>query len=217
MACLWVRTASASGAVRVMPDGCIDAVWQQGVGVTIAGPDTTAKLIERSAGDLLVGIRFLPGAGGPALGMPVDGLRDLHVDARDVHPELDLDGEHSPDEVLARFARLSAGGRSDPLVAEAVQRIDRQDVRSISRELWVSERQLRRRFHAAVGYGPRTLARVLRFQRFVDAINRGRADLAAVAFELGYADQAHLTREVRSLSGLTPGAMVRARSRQGNS
>ena len=41
----------------------------------------------------------------------------------------------------------------------------------------VSERQLRRRFVDAVGYGPKTLARVLRFQRFL-ALARGRGELA---------------------------------------
>jgi AraC-like DNA-binding protein len=192
-----------------MPDGCIDAVWERGVGVKIAGPDTAPKLIDRSAGDLMIGIRFRPGAGGPVLGVPIATLRDLHVDAGDVNPALELDGELAPEEVLRRFAQLAAEARSDPLIAEAVRRVDHEDVRSISRALWVSERQLRRRFHAAVGYGPRTLARVLRFRRFLDALDRGRSDLAALAFEVGYADQAHLTREVKLLSGLTPAALAR--------
>ena len=198
-----------------MPDGCVDAVWWQGFGVTIAGPDTTAKLIERSRGDLLIGIRFLPGAGGAALGVPLNALRDLHVDARDVHPDFALDGELAPDEVLRRFVGLAADLRSDPLVTEAVKRIGRQDVRSISRDLGMSERQLRRRFHAAVGYGPRTLARVLRFGRFRTATNRGRTDLASLAFDLGYSDQAHLTREVKDLSGLTPSQLIRGEDRNG--
>jgi methylphosphotriester-DNA--protein-cysteine methyltransferase len=81
----------------------------------------------------------------------------------------------------------------------------------MARDLGVSERQLRRRFHAAVGYGPKTLARILRFRRFVDAIDRGRSDLAALAFDAGYADQAHLTRETRRLAGLPPAIFMRAR------
>jgi AraC-like DNA-binding protein len=192
-----------------MPDGCIDAVWERGVGVKIAGPDTAARLVDRSAGDLMIGIRFLPGAGGPVLGMSLDALRNLHVEAREVHSALDLDGELAPEEVLRRFALVPRGVRSDPLIAEAVRRIKHQDVRSVSRELCVSERQLRRRFHAAVGYGPRTLSRVLRFRRFLDAIDRGRTDLADLAFEVGYADQPHLTREVKLFSGLTPATLAR--------
>lgn len=70
----------------------------------------------------------------------------------------------------------------------------------------LSARQLRRRCHAAVGYGPKTLQRVLRFQRFVRMADdpAGPAELAIAAARAGYADQAHLTRECRELSGLTP-------------
>ena len=78
-------------------------------------------------------------------------------------------------------------------------------------------RQLRRRCHAAVGYGPKTLQRVLRFRRFVSRIDAGLPsgqaahDLAALAVQVGYADQAHLTRECRALAGLTPAALARQR------
>ena len=76
---------------------------------------------------------------------------------------------------------------------------------------------LRRRCHAAVGYGPKTLQRVLRFRRFVSRIDAlpqspGVLDLAAFAAEAGYADQAHPTRECGKLSGLTPAALARQRS-----
>ena len=62
----------------------------------------------------------------------------------------------------------------------------------------LGERQLRRRFADAVGYGPKTLQRVLRFQRFLALARGTRAtagggDLARLALQTGYADQAHLT------------------------
>ena len=56
----------------------------------------------------------------------------------------------------------------------------------------MSERQLLRRFRVAAGYGPKTLARVLRFARFVGGTDRGRSDIARLALDFGYADQAHL-------------------------
>lgn len=82
--------------------------------------------------------------------------------------------------------------------------------------LAVSERQLLRRFRAAVGYGPRTLARVLRFQRFLAVAwappeaeqRQDRHDLARLAAELGFADQSHLTRECRRLAGTTPARLL---------
>jgi AraC-like DNA-binding protein len=100
-------------------------------------------------------------------------------------------------------------------------------VAELGAELGISERQLRRRFADAVGYGPKTLARILRFQRFLalaadEAAQGGsgapvasyrwapppRVDLAGLAFAAGYADQAHLTRECRRLAGRTPAELV---------
>jgi AraC-like DNA-binding protein len=75
----------------------------------------------------------------------------------------------------------------------------------------VGERRLRRRFVQAVGYGPATYLRVSRFQRAVALAPRvpGLAELAAVA---GYSDQAHLSRDCRALTGLTPRAYFRGPS-----
>lgn len=67
----------------------------------------------------------------------------------------------------------------------------------------VSERRLRRRFVQAVGYGPATYLRVSRFQRAV-ALAPLVPGLAALAAGAGYADQAHLSRDCRALTGLTP-------------
>ncbi|EOD64413.1 helix-turn-helix domain-containing protein [Amycolatopsis vancoresmycina] len=72
----------------------------------------------------------------------------------------------------------------------------------------VSERRLRRRFVQAVGYGPATYLRVSRFQRAV-ALAPRVSGLAALAAATGYADQAHLSRDCRALTGLTPRAYFR--------
>ena len=68
-----------------------------------------------------------------------------------------------------------------------------------------------RRFDVAVGYGPKTLHRVLRFQRLMRLLATAgpTADLAGLAIETGYADQAHMTREVTRLAGRSPGNLVR--------
>jgi AraC-like DNA-binding protein len=212
VACLWVRVHGTSDDVRVVPDACSDVVWQQGTGTTVVGPDTGAKLVTGAPGDILIGMRFRPGAGGGALGVPLDALRDLRVDATEVDRAFDLAGDLAPADVIGRFLEAVAGRRPDELVAEAARRLSTADVQTVARELSISDRQLRRRFHTAVGYGPKTLERVLRFRRFIDAIDDGRSDLAALAFDVGYADQAHLTREATRLSGLPPAALIHDRT-----
>lgn len=65
----------------------------------------------------------------------------------------------------------------------------------------MSERRLHRRAVAAIGYGPKTLARVARLRRLVAL---GDGPLASRALDAGYASQSHMSDEVVRLTGLTP-------------
>ncbi len=106
--------------------------------------------------------------------------------------------------------RLHPGAAPDPLVAAAVTRLDDRglSVATLAFDLGVSERQLRRRFQTAVGYGPKLLQRVLRLSRALDAARAGDTQLARVAVEAGYADQAHFTHDCRDLAGVAPSALL---------
>jgi AraC-like DNA-binding protein len=87
-------------------------------------------------------------------------------------------------------------------------------VAAMAEQLGMSARQLHRRCLPVFGYGPRRLARVLRMGRALDEARAG-LPLASVAADCGYADQAHLSREVRALAGDTPMALVRELGRGG--
>jgi len=222
--CLWVQVVPSAGAppTLVLPDGCTDLIWLEGTGAFVAGPDTGPVPEQLPPGTVLVGARFQPGAGGSALGVPLAELLDQRVAAADLPgvPARRLRGSLTPDEALRRVASTAAemvAERSpDLLVLAAVRQLDQPGAQAdlVATRLGVSERQLRRRCQAAVGYGPRTLRRVLRFQRFVSLIDRAgaAADLAAAAAQAGYADQAHLTREAGRLAGLPPAALARVRA-----
>jgi AraC-like DNA-binding protein len=224
LACLWVRVVPPHGAprTRVLPDACVDLVWQAGRGAFVAGPDTGPRQVEARPGSVFVGARLLPGAGGPALRLPLDDLRDLRVDVGELWPELEdrLNPALAPAAALERIgalaARLVTSAPPDAAVREAARRLaePRARVRELPGDLGLSERQLRRRCKAAVGYGPKTLHRVVRFRRFLSAADAGgpAPDLARIALDAGYADQAHLTRECSRLSGLAPAALMRARA-----
>ena len=79
----------------------------------------------------------------------------------------------------------------------------------LARQAGLSERQLHRRCVPAFGYGPKTLDRILRLQRFL-ALGRAEpgAGLARLAADAGYADQAHLGRDCRALAGATPAQLL---------
>ncbi len=212
VACLWMR--QGSGVVRVLPDACVDIVWRRGQGAVVAGPDTGPWESRVEPGDVLHGVRFRPGAGGPALAVPLSELRDRRIAlgelGLDEREELrgDADPQAVPALLHAAAARLVAAGPPDRAVQTAVVRLldPGQRVDALAADLGFNERQLRRRFQDSVGYGPKVLQRVLRLRRFLAA---ERHDLARAALQAGYADQAHLTRECRRLTGLSPGRLGR--------
>ncbi|MCK2243136.1 MULTISPECIES: helix-turn-helix transcriptional regulator [unclassified Crossiella] len=211
--CLWTDRSSGPRAQRVVPDGCLDLLWLDGR-LVVTGPDTGPREARLPPGGLLVGLRLRPGAGSLLLGkIPAERLRDRTVDVEDLWGVRGLaeqfDG--SPDVptiggLVQRIAtgRLALCGELDPVVMTASRALDVPaplSVMALADRLGVSERSLRRRITGAVGYGPKTLARILRFQRVLRDNQGNLADLAAAH---GYADQAHLSREFRRLAGHPP-------------
>ena len=69
----------------------------------------------------------------------------------------------------------------------------------------ISERTLQRLLHKRIGLGPKWLIRRRRLQEAADRLRESDAELAGIAVDLGYADQAHFTRDFRRATGLTPG------------
>jgi methylphosphotriester-DNA--protein-cysteine methyltransferase len=220
--CLWVRVSPLEAPpANVLPDGGADIIWHAGGPALVAGPDTVARVVAVSPGAVIVGARFNPGAGGSALGLPLSELRDARAWLAELRPELGdrLGPELTPQAALhqlaATVARLVAAGPPDPAVRAAARRLahPRTHVKTLASDLGLSERQLRRRCHAAVGYGPKTLQRILRFRRFLTGLDVDDAepDLARLALDAGYADQAHLTRDSTRLAGLAPAALALSR------
>jgi AraC-like DNA-binding protein len=226
-ACIWTQAVRPghSGRVAVVPDGCIDIVWTDGR-LMVAGPDVATMVEQLVPGATVTGFRFRPGAASRWLGLPMSEIVGRRVELRDLRgPRArDLTDRLGDLPTIEARARLEAGlGRLGPAsdsrapdMEPVFRSLGQQGgdsaprMATICRRLDLSERSLRRRCHEAFGYGPRTLGRVLRFQRFLTAArHRGEARIPVLACEAGYADQAHLTREVRRLSGLTPAAVLR--------
>jgi AraC-like DNA-binding protein len=217
LACAWERRGDGGAPVRVLPDGCIDIIWSEGSGTHVVGTHTTAFLVSLPPGTRVAGVRMRPGAGAALLGIDAAALRDARIALSDVWADdahvLEERVQAAADPVAALLAELRARAPRltppDPLVRAAVTRL--QDpcarVEALAGELAVSARQLRRRFDASVGYGPKRLARVLRLERALLAARAGE-ELALAAAVAGYADQAHFGHECRTLAGVTPAALL---------
>ncbi|WP_406185554.1 helix-turn-helix domain-containing protein [Streptomyces sp. NBC_01006] len=221
-AIVWRRTA-APGAPGgpVLPDGCMDLLWVGGR-LLVAGPDTgphPAGEVPGGTRGPVSGLRFAPGTAPALLGVPAYELRDRRVELADLWPGPEarelaerMSAYEDPGSGLERLARGRAARSKppDPLAARVAAGLRAgESVAAVAEAVGLGERQLHRRSLDAFGYGPRTLGRVLRLQRALELVRRGLPQ-AEVAHRAGYADQAHLTREVRALAGTTPGAYAAA-------
>ena len=229
--CVWLQQRAPDSrrlAASIVPDTCSDLVWT-GSELRVAGPDTRPFVEALAPGTFVAGVRFHCGAGGSVLGAPLSALRDARVALRDLWGD---DAARLQDALQGRDAvsalallqqavlvRRRRWLPLDPLVVALVDALGRErsdpELRTtrLARELGLSERQLQRRCVAAVGYAPKLLARILRMMRFRDALLRvPERPLSQLAYELGFADQAHLSHESARLFGKAP-SQLRAAAR----
>ncbi len=207
--------ASADTESRVLPDGCVDLIWD-GARLFVAGPDQRASIARLAAGTTLTGLRLAPGVAHRLLGIPMHALTDQRVDADAVFG------------VRARMLlqRLADGGEPMTALIEAVDAMEASPdprmawlfarlsanhpprIAGLARDLGISERSLHRHCLQAFGYGPKVLERVLRLQRLL-RLAGDAPSLTAAALDAGYADATHLSHDVRRLTGLTPTLLLR--------
>jgi AraC-like DNA-binding protein len=188
----------------------------------VVGMRTASTVTERFGRQHGVHVELSPLAARAVFGVPMHLLTDSLVDLPDL---LGRDAERLVEKLATagtwreRFATLhdtlaarvlDTPGPS-PLVAWAWGRL-RATHGSVRIEELVSEsgyshRYLIARFRDEIGVTPKTLARVLRFERSVDLVRRSRTSLTETALTAGYYDQAHFNREIRALTGCAPGVL----------
>lgn len=213
---LWSQDAGASPGTRlIVPDGCLDLLWD-GRELLVVGPDRVAREHRSPPDARYTALRFSGGLGPALVGVPADELRDRTVPARDLMPA--REGRRlaelaavDPEKALQAWVFTRAAERPvDPLgpavLAMATAGVP---VAGMADRLGMSPRQLHRRCLSLFGYGPRRLARVTRLGRVLPGIRAG-LPLAQLAASCGYADQAHLSRDVRELTGVTPSRLLAA-------
>ena len=178
-----------------------------------------------------VGTMLSPAAGRLVLGRSVAEVTDTWVELEDLLPrgqEVLVDDvraamaadPHDPAAHLAAIAHVeswlathlpvdASGLLVNRLVAWLGDHPEVTRVDELAREVGLSERSLQRLVEQRVGLSPKWLLQRRRLHDAVEALKAGRGTLAEVAADLGYADQAHFTHDLRTVTGMSPGEYLR--------
>jgi AraC-like DNA-binding protein len=224
IACLWIsRTADAAPQcqVPIVPDGCSDILAFGTQEPVVVGPATRTHWAVLAPGAEIAAVRLLPGAFAAIFGCRATELLDrtqpisaVCSGSRALLADVAAAGNaHERCVTLANWVRGRLArdtGQSRALIAAARRFSVASDfgVDRLAHELGWSARTLLRQFESACGYGPKKLQRIMRLQRAIGIAREAGAQTSAAATALaaGYADQAHMTREFRLLTGFTPAA-----------
>ncbi|NUA25893.1 helix-turn-helix transcriptional regulator [Cupriavidus basilensis] len=210
---------------RVLPYPNANLVFDRGqtalFGVVRGVFDRTLE----GAGHVL-GVRFRVGGLRPLLDEPVCALTDTTRPARtllscDAHRAEMLVLDAGGDEAMVRAAEALLGGALPPpdpivdqlqaIVAHAASAEGPASVESLAQHAGMGVRALQRLFQDYVGVSPKWVLRRYRLQEAAWRLARGEpVGLAQLAADLGYFDQAHLTRDFTRLVGVSPGDYQRS-------
>ncbi|MFF0490890.1 helix-turn-helix domain-containing protein [Nocardia sp. NPDC004068] len=167
------------------------------------------------------GVKFRPGGFGAFTGLEVGSFRDTAVELTDVLPdavgltEKVLSATEATDRrdvvegFLADAARRVPADESYALVLRVIAAMeadrDLTRVDQVTERFGIPVRTLQRLFRRYVGAGPKWVLRRYRLQDGAQLLAEGRTgDLAALALDLGYFDQAHFSREFAAEVGMPP-------------
>lgn len=227
-------------AQRVVPSGHVECIvhltdhhcdlvgadgWGQSPDVTLIGLHATPYEVRFSDAVEVFAVRFRPAGFRSLFGVPLGELAGAHealeavvgerfgeVAAR-VRDEATVGGRLR---VVERFLEALVADRELTYLDHAERRIQvaggALSVDALAAELSVGRRQLERAFRESFGMSPKRYMRVVRLNRAHALLATGRyRTLADVAYAAGYADQAHFTREFRTLVGRPPSAYLAER------
>lgn len=200
-------------------------------GGVLIGPHSDFFVIDTAEQQRVAGVHFHPGGAYPFLPLPAGELHGLHVSLADVWgplagelrerlisaPSMDARFDVLESALLRRLAQARAGHPAVEFALRELHVSPRRKIADVRDRTGVSERRFIELFRRQVGLAPKLYSRVRRFQAALRRIPAGTGvNWADVALACGYADQAHLIHEFRSISGLSPGEYAGLRTQHLN-
>ncbi|MBK8466919.1 MAG: AraC family transcriptional regulator [Chloracidobacterium sp.] len=212
------------GSVELIFDFCDRFVTYFADGFTqfqprsiVAGQLTTRLSIGPSGDTDIFGVRLRPEAGSALLGISMAEIRDQIIDLRSIlgsredelFEKLAAAADFNArivifEDFFSAFGETAVSMEMRSCVSAQRSASGSMSVGDCAAYLNWSERRLERAFNEQIGLSPKLFARIIRFQTFLDAIGSNDSTLLDGALKAGYYDQAHMIKDFRNFSGVTP-------------
>jgi AraC-like DNA-binding protein len=217
--CEW-SVRSAEHALTVYPDGHMELLFDASGKVYLVGVASRAIRWKTDPNATLRGLRLRPGTLTCLFGLPSSELSDHALPISEVPSPLakeiaGLAGQSNNQDqllksVLGVLAKACQAASRPRWLTLALSQIQARSIQSVARSMDSSERHLRRLFLREVGVGPARFKRILRLQQTIDEMRRlpGTVSAAQIALDAGFSDQAHMSHEIKGLTGKTPSELL---------
>lgn len=225
---VWTSLSATTKDALILPDGRADLILKFMLDANnkpydiipiIAGPSADWWLSPAIPRTGFVGLRFKPGFGGHFLGVPlaqIAGRAHSADEALALAPQLkSLCAPASNVEALVKRLEVFFDDYPAPKISASLRGVidnmhlsgGRASVKILAQDNGITTRTLHRLFLKFVGLSPKTFASVLRFHRALRLITRNGLNPSQAAFEAGFSDQAHMTRDFKRHGGFTPASI----------
>lgn len=227
----WYAKGGEVGISRIFPDGYLDIIFVLKGGRTasmdrirISGMMTSFRDVALDSEMEVLGIRFRPSSLSLLQAIPVGQLKNLSICLNEITKLPIAEWSERLLEISSMAEKIhwiehyllpclfGPFGEEDELLSTVCQQITQQyvqiDISTLAKQYFISLRQLERRFKEKIGISMKEYHRVQRFSKTLDEIRQlPEKSLLHIAFDHGYADHAHLTREVFRMTGSNPSAL----------
>ncbi len=223
VASYWVASGESTAASRIFPDGYVDLIFHGTAreSIRVSGMMTHYRDVAFTGSIDLIGIRLKPSGLSLLQGLPMAALKNISS----CLSEISRWPIEEWNQILWAFPsvrdrihwiechllpQLFHGRKKvDPLITPICQYIESRytkvDISAIAGQYYLSLRQLERRFKEVVGVSMKEYHRILRFTHVLAAIQeKKQRSLLQIAYDHGYTDHAHLTREILRMTGRNP-------------
>lgn len=191
------------------------------------GPMTTySELITYAQTVHMVGIRFLPCGISRFMNLPLQGFSDQRISTNDLKTPFDdsftemlLEKQDIKEQIICiehflirSLYKDTSGNEKDVLFA--VNQINLHQgnlpIQDLTNKICLCQRHFERKFKTLTGFTAKEYSRIIRFRNAIDLLKKEYSldNLLSVAVKTGYYDVPHLSREVKRLSGNTPGSFL---------